>query len=119
MACIISKQLALFAAVSRISYCNRHCTEIYSSQLLGNYMRSPFRHLIVLMLENRSFDHILGYSGITDAGGKAIDGLQGPNLPIPIVDGQPIPPTMDADFSGDFVTDPGHDFKDVNTQLFG
>jgi phospholipase C len=32
-------------------------------------------HIVVLMLENRSFDHMLGYLGL-EAGGPEIDGLQ-------------------------------------------
>jgi len=67
------------------------------------------------MLENRSFDHLLGFlaspqykiNGLTrteknsDSTGKAI--------------------TVDdtADFSGDFTPDPGHDHKDVVVQIFG
>jgi len=27
--------------------------------------RSPIKHVFVLMLENRAFDHMLGFSGIT------------------------------------------------------
>jgi phospholipase C len=84
-------------------------------------MPSPIKHLIVLMLENRSFDHMLGFSGITDANGKSIDGLnlQGGNPALPDISGKLHYPTADAQYSGDFETDPGHDFLDVNIQLFG
>jgi phospholipase C len=35
--------------------------------------RGPIRHVFVLMLENRSFDHMLGFSKIT---GVDVDGTQ-------------------------------------------
>jgi phospholipase C len=84
-------------------------------------MSSPIKHLIVLMLENRSFDHMLGFSGITGSNGKAIDGLgpNGQNPGVPDNSGKLHYPTSDAGYSGDFESDPGHDFLDVNMQLFG
>ena len=81
---------------------------------------SRIKHLIVLMLENRSFDHLLGFSGITGSNGTRIDGLQPQGNPgIPDTDGKLYPPNTDAQYSGDFEADPGHDFLDVNTQIFG
>jgi len=72
------------------------------------------------MLENRSFDHILGFSQITGSDGSPIDGLKPSGNPgIPDTDGKLFPPTMDASYSGNYETDPGHDFLDVNTQIFG
>lgn len=72
------------------------------------------RHIIVLMLENRSFDHMLGHSGIA-----GIDGLASKNLNNKDDNGEPVLPTPDANYAGDFDPDPGHDFVDVNLQLFG
>ena len=45
-------------------------------------MAPPPEHVFVLMLENRSFDHMLGFSGITGTDAAtgnptAIDGLSG------------------------------------------
>jgi phospholipase C len=84
-------------------------------------MAGPIKHLIVLMLENRSFDHMLGFSGIVGADGTRIDGLnrEGPNPEIPDDDGKKYSPVAKANYSGDFSDDPGHDFPDVNIQLFG
>jgi phospholipase C len=76
------------------------------------------KHLVVLMLENRSFDHMLGF-------------LQRPNYDIDGIDpndatkfnldaaGAKVPPTDTADFSGDYNPDVAHDFLDVNEQVFG
>lgn len=83
-------------------------------------MTIAISNIFVLMLENRSFDHMLGFSGIsgTDAvSGKtrSVNGLngtesnkfQGKNFPVT----QPAPPTMPVD--------PGHEFTDTLIQLCG
>lgn len=84
-------------------------------------VRDPrIQHIVVLMLENRSFDHMLGY---TFRGKK--DGVEG--LPADL---STVPPNIDpgshkavlpseeARYSGDFFPDPGHDFDDVMLQMF-
>lgn len=72
------------------------------------------KHIIVLMLENRSFDHILGFSGL-----PGIDGLSSGRYINTDADGEPVPVTPDASYAGDFDKDPGHDFEDVQVQLYG
>ena len=52
-------------------------------------------HLVVLMLENRSFDHMLGFSGI-----PGIDGLTGKET-NPDTGGQPVTVSTDAQYIGD------------------
>jgi len=74
--------------------------------------KDNIKHVIVLMLENRSFDHMLGYSGIT-----GIDGLQGTESNIDS-SGKTIAVSMDAKYAGDYRVDPGHHFPDVTEQLF-
>jgi phospholipase C len=80
----------------------------------------PIQHVFVLMLENRSFDHLLGFSGITgtDAvtgGNTAIDGLSGSESNtyngITSTVAQPADDAM--------AVDPGHEFTDVLCQLCG
>ena len=78
------------------------------------------QHIFVLMLENRSFDHLLGFSGIT--GTDAVTGLQttvnglsgtetnGSNGTVGTV-------SHPAGYA--MVVDPGHDFTDVLCQLGG
>lgn len=75
---------------------------------------SKIKHVFALMLENRSFDHMLGYSNL-----PGIDGLIGKNLSNPDTSGEAIPATPDANYAGDFDRDPGHDFDDVTLQLYG
>ena len=81
-------------------------------------------HFVVLMLENRSFDHMLGYSAIqgTDAiSGKptAINGLTpGTTVKQVSLDGSVmLPITPDADFV--MAHDPAHEFLNVRDQLWG
>ena len=73
------------------------------------------RHLVVLMMENRSFDHALGFLRSPD---YPINGLTGTEFNLDS-DGNPVTVSPDASFSGDLITDPGHHVVDVNQQLFG
>ncbi|HEV2335209.1 MAG TPA: alkaline phosphatase family protein [Stellaceae bacterium] len=83
-------------------------------------MPPPIANVFVLMLENRSFDHMLGFSGIsgTDAetgGPTTVNGLKGTESNLYLGQGyavsQPAPDRMEVD--------PGHEFADVLTQLCG
>src|SRR5579863_2891325 len=80
------------------------------------------KHVFVLMLENRSFDHLLGFSNI-----QGIDAITGQPTTIeglnPSQDGN-----VDLDGKKVFVSspadwamphDPGHEFSDVKVQLCG
>ena len=77
------------------------------------------KHLIVLMLENRSFDHMVGYLTIDEPNvpGDTIDGLKGDEMNVDSR-ANPIPVSMDARYAGDYRVDPGHHFPDVTQQLF-
>ena len=44
---------------------------------------SRFKHLIVVMLENRSFDHMLGYLNLVGTDGRPLDGVLGKVLSNP------------------------------------
>jgi len=77
-------------------------------------------NVFVLMLENRSFDHMLGFSEIegTDAETgqpRAINGLKGSESNS--YKGQPFPVVPSADDT--MPIDPGHEFPDVVRQLCG
>lgn len=78
-------------------------------------MPPPIEHLIVLMMENRSFDHILGFM---KGPGYAIEGLDG-NETNEDSTGEPVSVSQDASPSGDLTPDPNHDFRSVNVQIFG
>ena len=73
------------------------------------------KHLVVLMMENRSFDHMLGslkamnpqIDGITD-------GLSNPDTTGAMVKPQPL-----AEFQGQLDPDPDHHFPAVDLQIFG
>lgn len=73
------------------------------------------QHLVVLMLENRSFDHMLGFMMSPT---YPIDGLNGTESNLD-PNGVAVTVSKDANFSGDLQVDPGHHFPDVNIQIFG
>lgn len=77
------------------------------------------KHLIVLMLENRSFDHMLGFHAIPQpkVPGDRIDGLDGSESNLDSR-GNQIVVSKDARYAGDYRVDPGHHFPDVTEQLF-
>jgi phospholipase C len=81
---------------------------------------------VVLMLENRSFDHMLGWlyadAGNVSPSGQAFDGLTGAET-NPGTDGSPVsvfritPATPNAHFMPG--ADPGEGYNAMNNQLFG
>ncbi|MBV9085654.1 MAG: alkaline phosphatase family protein [Acidobacteriaceae bacterium] len=73
------------------------------------------QHLVVLMMENRSFDHMFGFMMSPD---YLIDGLTGDES-NPDSKGNQVFVTSDANIAGDFTPDPGHHYPDVNMQIFG
>jgi phospholipase C len=72
------------------------------------------QHLVVLMMENRSFDHMLG--GLK-AVNPAIDGLSGTES-NPDTTGARIKVQAKAKGRGQLDPDPNHDFAPVNQQIF-
>jgi len=76
-------------------------------------------NIIVLMLENRSFDHMFGYLTIDQpkVPGDKIDNLHGDESNLDS-EGTAVPVSMDAKYSGDYRVDPGHHYPDVTEQLF-
>ena len=72
------------------------------------------KHIVVLMMENRSFDHMLGAMKRTD---PRIDGLDGtesnPDSTGAMIAVQPM-----ADFQGQLDPDPSHHFSAVDLQIF-
>ncbi len=80
----------------------------------GVMATNPIRHLIVVMMENRSFDHMLGF---LKSPAYPINGLDGTET-NPDTSGRAIPVSNNAEISGDVNPDPGHSFEDTNQQLF-
>src|SRR5712692_7015806 len=80
-------------------------------------MATPFQHLAVLMLEKSSFDHMLGF---LRSPGYLLEGLDGTETNFSAIDGAPpVPVSRDARTVHDLNPDPGHEFLNVNTQIFG
>ena len=73
------------------------------------------RHIVVLMMENRSFDHMLGSLTAVDS---RIDGITG-QLGNPDTTGALVKPQPLAEFQGQLDPDPDHHFPAVDLQIFG
>jgi phospholipase C len=73
------------------------------------------RHIVVLMMENRSFDHMLGS---LKAVNSAIDGVSN-DLSNPDTNGNAVKPQPLAEFQGQLDPDPDHHFPAVDLQIFG
>ena len=73
------------------------------------------KHIVVLMMENRSFDHMLGFAASAD---WAIDGISGSETNTDSVGGI-AQVSNDANYAGDLTPDPGHSGFDTLTQLYG
>ncbi len=79
-------------------------------------MGNPFKHIVVLMMENRSFDHMLGYLKAPD---YPIEGLDGDETNPSADEGPAIRVSPDARSINDLNPDPAHEFPDINWQIFG
>ncbi|MGA2415549.1 MAG: alkaline phosphatase family protein [Candidatus Sulfotelmatobacter sp.] len=73
------------------------------------------KHIVVLMMENRSFDHMLG--SLT-AVNPQIDGITD-QLSNPDTTGAVVKPQPLAEFQGQLDPDPDHHFPAVDLQIFG
>ncbi len=73
------------------------------------------KHIVVLMMENRSFDHMLGSLKAVDG---RIDGVTD-QLNNPDTNGNPVKPLPQAEFQGQLNPDPDHHFPAVDLQIFG
>src|SRR5215470_4767917 len=75
------------------------------------------KHIVVLMMENRSFDHMLGSLKAVNA---KIDGLTGTEVNPDTTPAQnPVPVRPLAEFQGQLDPDPDHHFPAVDIQIFG
>lgn len=72
------------------------------------------KHIVVLMMENRSFDHMLGCLHADDS---RINGLTGKES-NPDTTNEPAPVQPLAEFQSQLDPDPDHHFPAVNKQLF-
>jgi phospholipase C len=73
------------------------------------------KHIVVLMMENRSFDHMLG--ALKEQDGR-IDGLTG-NETNPDTNGNNAKVQPLAEFQGQLDPDPDHHFPAVDLQIYG
>jgi phospholipase C len=74
------------------------------------------QHIVVLMMENRSFDHMLGS---LKAVNPAIDGVDANAFTNPDAKGNVVKPQPKAEFQAQLQPDPDHHFPAVDLQIFG
>ncbi|KAL8167100.1 hypothetical protein V2J09_008599 [Rumex salicifolius] len=80
----------------------------------GSTAATPIKNVVVLVLENRSFDHMLGW--MRKSVNPSVNGLTG-NECNPVSSGsRPVCVTDDAVYVD---PDPGHSFEAVSQQVFG
>jgi phospholipase C len=72
------------------------------------------KHIVVLMMENRSFDHMLGFA---KSASWPIDGLSGTESNRDST-GELVTVSSDSMYAGDFTPDPGHSLFSTLTQLY-
>lgn len=72
------------------------------------------KHIVVLMMENRSFDHMFGGLKAID---PRIDGLEGTEFNLDS-DGKKAPVKAQAAYQGQLDPDPDHHFAGVDMQIF-
>src|SRR4051812_47860993 len=75
---------------------------------------NQLKHIVVLMMENRSFDHMLGALRAKD---PRIDGFPD-DWTNPDPDGNQVPVQLKAKYRGQLTPDPEHHFPNVDEQIF-
>jgi phospholipase C len=79
----------------------------------------PVTQIVVLMLENRAFDHLVGFMQSPSFPIHGLDGTE-QNYPDPLgPSGTPVRVTPDAPYVPDLDPGPDHDFPNVAVQLHG
>jgi phospholipase C len=74
------------------------------------------QHIVVLMMENRSFDHMLGSLKPVN---PAIDGVDADTFTNPDAKGNVVKAQPKAEFQAQLQPDPDHHFPAVDLQIFG
>jgi len=129
---IISRALYLIAKYACLLFANlvsmgwQSGTQVrwWTCRLTARDKAKPDRiqHVFVLMLENHSFDHMLGFSQITGTDAitgqpTSTEGLNPTRDQNCGPDGRSVPVSFPAEWA--LLHDPGHEFSDVREQLCG
>jgi phospholipase C len=83
-----------------------------------NAALQKIQRFVVLMLENRSFDHLVGYLKTANPNVYGLTGADFSNYPDPNTQQQP-PVSVSPTAASALPFDPTHEFCDVQTQLYG
>lgn len=113
-------QFLLFFFILCLSVASSHSARMSSHHAYGrrakHQIKGPIKTLVVLVMENRSFDHVLGWLKATR---PDIDGLTGSEFnPLNVSD--PDSPHVFVSDDAVFIdSDPGHSFQAIREQIFG
>lgn len=92
-------------------------SSVFSHPTTYAQKQQPIKNIVVLVMENRSFDHMLGW--MKKAINPLIDGVNGDEC-NPVSTESPRKDTICFSDDAEFVDpDPGHSFEDVLQQVFG
>ncbi|KAL2934396.1 Non-specific phospholipase C6, partial [Bienertia sinuspersici] len=88
-----------------------------SKQCLSQTETPPIKNVVILVLENRSFDHLIGW--MKKSINPSIDGIDGTEC-NPVNTQDPKSKSICVSDDAEYVDpDPGHSFEDVAKQVFG
>lgn len=126
MQTISRRRLGGLAVAATLSAWGAACTPAREDAVPAGALLPQFKHIVVIMFENHSFDAMLGWLyGPGDAPrGQPFEGVAGKHL------SNPIPPGADQAGRGSVPAgttyvmdnpnpDPGEEYSHINTQLFG
>lgn len=92
-----------------------HLPQLFLQVYPAHAFSGPIKTIVVLVMENRSFDHMLGYLNRRNPN---IDGLSGAEFNVVDEAGQPR--TLYVSDTAEFVDpDPGHSYQAIEEQIFG
>lgn len=83
----------------------------------GTQQKQPIKNVVVLIMENRSFDHMLGW--MKKSINPSINGLDGTECNRKSTDDPNSPEVCVSDDAQLVDPDPGHSFEDIKSQVFG
>ncbi|KAK7813823.1 non-specific phospholipase c1 [Quercus suber] len=79
-------------------------------------IKGPIKTLVVIIMENRSFDHIYGWLKATRPDIDGLDGDESNRVVVTNPDSEVVKVSNDALFID---SDPGHSFQAIREQIFG
>lgn len=108
--------LCFMQSIASAGLLNKIIGKLEGRSTSSSIIKGPIKTIVVLVMENRSFDHMLGWMKKLD---PSIDGVTGQEFnPLSLTD--PNSPLVYFKDHAEFVDpDPGHSFQAIREQIFG